>query len=168
VAVCLFFTDGFFYFSIVFCKNCFMSVPEIRTIHSKEELQTAFAIRYRVFVEEQGVPASEELDEHEDKSRHFLVLEEGVPVATARWRVTSEGVKLERFAVLPEHRNRGIGAQLVQAVLDDVRRQHPDKKIYLHAQLPARRLYERAGFVPEGDIFDECGILHIKMYWKGE
>lgn len=143
-----------------------MSAVEIRQVRDQNELQSAFAIRYRVFVEEQGVPVQEEIDEHEDDSCHYLALYEGIPVATARWRTTPKGVKLERFAVLIGYRRQGIGQQLLQRLLADVQHIHPGKPIYLHAQLPARRLYERAGFMAEGNEFDECGIRHVLMRWQ--
>ena len=36
-------------------------------------------------------------------------------------------------------------------------------EIELHAQLPARDFYEQAGYVAEGDVFEEAGIAHVVM-----
>jgi len=130
-----------------------------------EELKEVFAVREAVFVREQRVPAEEEYDEFEDRSRHFLAQADGVPCGTARWRTTSGGVKLERFAVLKPFRGRGVGRSLVRTVLDDVFAQHspPPGPLYLHAQVPAMPLYAGFGFEAVGDPFDECGIQHYKM-----
>ncbi len=134
-------------------------------ITTPADLDAAFLIRRRVFVDEQNVPAEEEYDEFETTSLHFLARVDGVPAGTARWRRTSNGVKLERFAVLSEFRGKGVGKALVQTVLDSVFSQLPEpvESIYMHAQLTAMPLYAGFGFVPTGPQFDECGIMHYKM-----
>jgi predicted GNAT family N-acyltransferase len=139
--------------------------PTVEKITTEEGLQAAFQIRELVFVVEQEVDASEEYDEFEDSSIHFLAKLDGVPVGTARWRFTANGVKMERFAVLQEARGQGVGQALVAAVLADIN-QHPDgkaKKKYLHAQIHAMPLYAKFGFQAVGDQFEECDILHYKM-----
>lgn len=138
-------------------------------ISTPSDLETAFAIRRRVFVEEQRVDPQEEYDEFEASSHHFLAYSNDTPCGTARWRRTSDGVKLERFAVLPNYRRLGVGKALVRAVLDDVFGQQPEpiERIYIHAQLPAMPLYEGFGFVPVGPQFEEAGIQHFKMVLPG-
>lgn len=124
----------------------------------------AFDIRNKVFVEEQKVDREEEYDSHEDESHHFLLMKHEQPIGTARWRFTNNGIKLERFAVLKEHRNNGAGSFLVNEVLKDVL---PHKKnIYLNAQVSAISVYARAGFVKEGEMFSEANIDHYKMTYK--
>ena len=86
-------------------------------------------------------------------------------MGTARWRITSNGVKLERFAVLADARGQGVGQALVKAVLADIQAK-PEaalKSKYLHAQLSAVPLYSKFGFNKVGDIFEECNIMHYKM-----
>ena len=36
-------------------------------------------------------------------------------------------------------------------------------RVVLHAQISALGFYEKAGFVPEGDPFEEAGIIHRVM-----
>lgn len=142
---------------------------EVFPIASPTDLDSAFAIRRQVFVDEQQVDHELEYDEFEETSTHFLAFADGVPVGTARWRRTSNGVKLERFAVLPAFRSKGVGKALVQAVLDDVFSQQPEpiERIYLHAQVTAMPLYAGFGFVPIGPMFEEAGIQHYKMVLPG-
>jgi len=132
----------------------------------KEKASIVFNIRQRVFVDEQHVSREEEYDEYEDESMHYMLLVEKSPAGTARWRFTNYGIKLERFAVLPEFRKSGHGTLLLKKVLEDV---IPFKKpIYLHAQVAAMNLYSRAGFKPEGDLFWEANIPHYKMRFNPE
>ncbi len=120
----------------------------------------AFAIRHAVFVREQGIAAALEYDQ-EEAAHHYLLLHDHQPVATARWRKTGPGIKLERFAVLSPCRNRGIGAFLLQEVLSDV--SAAGEMIYLHAQLRAVPFYERNGFHQSGNPFTEAGLAHFLM-----
>ncbi|WP_080239762.1 GNAT family N-acetyltransferase [Spirosoma rigui] len=142
---------------------------EILQISGPADLDVAFSIRRKVFVEEQNVSAEEEYDEFETTSTHFLARVDSVPCGTARWRRTSNGVKLERFAVLKEYRGQGVAKALVRAVLNDVFSQQPEpiERIYLHAQVSAMPLYAGFGFVPVGPVFDEAGIQHQKMVLPG-
>ena len=126
------------------------------------ELQKAFDIRRKVFVDEQNCPADLEY-QYDDESTHFLATCNNVPCGAARWRKTGNGIKLERFAVLPEYRGKGIGAHLIKAVLKDI--PASPGKIYLNAQLPAMNFYTPFGFKPVGDQFEEAGIMHQQMLY---
>ena len=124
-------------------------------------MQTSRKIRYQVFVEEQHVPEELEYDEYESASHHYLLLAEGKGAATCRWRETSGGIKLERFAVLPVHRGKGFGALMLQHLLAEVIPMN--RKIYLHAQEQVCEFYSKYGFAKEGERFEEAGIQHFKM-----
>ncbi|MDJ0364880.1 GNAT family N-acetyltransferase [Hymenobacter sp. H14-R3] len=138
----------------------------VHKITDLRDLDAAFTIREKVFVGEQNVPAEAEYDAHDRAAttRHYLATVDGQPAGAARWRPTPGGVKLERFAVLADFRNKGVGDALVRQVLADVRAEAPDAaQVYLHAQLRAIPLYERTGFHKEGELFEECDIQHYKM-----
>ncbi|MES2873665.1 MAG: GNAT family N-acetyltransferase [Bacteroidota bacterium] len=135
----------------------------VNKISNSEDLEKVFAIRRKVFVEEQNCPPELEW-EFEDESTHFMGSVNGIPAGAARWRLTEKGFKLERFAVLIDFRGIGMGKALVQAVLNDLPRDA--SYIYLNAQLTAVGLYEKFGFVKEGSQFEEAGIQHFKMVLK--
>ena len=138
----------------------------VEKITDLRDLDAAFSIREKVFVEEQGVPVDAEYDQHDRQgsTRHYLARYQGHPAGAARWRRTDGGVKLERFAVLPEFRNLGVGEAMVRQVLLDVAAEAPDAaQVYMHAQLRAVPLYERTGFAKQGEMFEECDIQHYKM-----
>jgi predicted GNAT family N-acyltransferase len=140
----------------------------VEKITDQHLLEKAFQIRKLVFVIEQGVNPSDEYDQFENDSTHFLAFFNEKPVGTARWRFTEKGIKLERFAVVPQERGKGIGKALVKAVLVDLKTNNSaDGKIrYLHAQLDAIPLYSKFGFEKVGEMFEECGILHYKMQFS--
>lgn len=132
----------------------------VTKISDPATLQRAFDIRVKVFVDEQGVDRDLEY-EHEEESTHFIALVGGEEAGTARWRKTEKGIKLERFAVLPDFRSAGVGRELVKAVLNDI--DTKAQKIYLHAQSQVVDFYKKQGFEPEGEEFEEAGIKHFKM-----
>ena len=133
----------------------------VANISQKSICETIFKIREKVFVEEQQVDASEEFDSFESTSLHYLGTLNSIPAGTARWRITEKGIKLERFAVLPEFRNQGIGSAILTKVLSDVK--NTGVPLYLHAQITAIDFYSRHGFIKVGELFEECGIQHYKM-----
>ncbi len=131
----------------------------VRKIFDSSLMELAWQIRKKVFVEEQRVDEAMEW-EHEEESTHFLAYSGGQAIGTARWRDSGKGIKLERFAVLSDFRNKGVGAALLEAVLADVPK---DQRIYLHAQAAAENFYGRHGFKPLGPLFYEAGIGHYLM-----
>lgn len=129
-------------------------------VETAADMAEVHAIRFKVFVDEQQVPADLEL-EYEDESRHFLLRRNSLALATARWRTTPEGkAKVERVAVLAAGRGSGAGRAVVQAVLADIPPQVP---VYIHAQISALAFWLALGFVETGKRFDEAGIEHVKM-----
>lgn len=131
-------------------------------IADKTRYNQALEIRKKVFIEEQQVARTLEV-ENEEEATYYLLLLDDKPVGTGRWRKTSEGIKLERFAVLPEYRNQNLGTEILKEVLKDLK--HYNEKMYLHSQIKAVPYYQRQGFVKVGDMFEEANIQHFMMVW---
>ncbi len=126
-------------------------------------------VRRKVFIEEQCISEEIEVDEHDHHSYHYLLLlnetnEKQKAIGTARWRITNEGIKLERLAVLKEYRNKGYGKVILLNILEDIL--PLNKKIYLHSQDTAVKFYLKNGFIIEGDSFLEADITHYKMIFQ--
>ncbi|MGH7771245.1 MAG: GNAT family N-acetyltransferase [Candidatus Binatia bacterium] len=138
------------------------SLTKVRRIISHEELKKAFAIRLRVFVEEQGVPKEIELDEDDKKATHFLADVHGKAVGTARLVVQRGQAKIGRMAVLKSYRGRGVGKELLTRAVG-LARKNGAKVIFLHAQVPVISFYKKMGFRCVGPVFVEGGIPHRKM-----
>ena len=136
------------------------------TTENEELIKEAYRIRDIVFVKEQGVDKYLEYDGFDKEATHYLVYYNEIPAATARWRETEEGIKLERFAVLKEYRGKALASILLKMILEEVKMSK--KKIYLHAQDSAVSFYENHKFEIIGEKFKEADIDHYKMVYKNK
>ncbi len=136
----------------------------VRRVTSPSDREAAYALRREVFVVEQHVPEEIELDEHDPTADHVVAVDEqGRCVATGRLvRLDAHTGKVGRMAVAAPLRGRGAGAAVL-AELERIARERGMWEIILHAQLTARGFYDRAGYVPEGSVFEEAGIQHVAM-----
>ncbi len=137
---------------------------ELKIIESDDDIETCLSIRRQVFILEQEIPEGIEMDDDRIEATYVLALMDGIPIGTARWRTTKFGIKLERFAVLKEFRNFGVGKALVLFVLNELKN---EKNIYLNAQKSVISFYENLGFKVRGDLFYEAEISHRKMVFSG-
>ena len=138
---------------------------EVRLALAAKDVQQCLRLRWTVFVEEQGVRPSDELDGHDKTDAvHALASLDGVPCGAGRFIFTAPGVaKIERMAVIDDVRGRGVGAALLAFVEQEARRRGA-KKLTLHAQVRAREFYEKAGYSASGGVFDDgTGIPHVSM-----
>ncbi len=124
----------------------------------------AGAIRHEVFVKEQRVPEELELDALDPLSVHLVARRGGTALATAR--LTPDG-HIGRVAVLPEHRGRGIGQELVKALIG-ISLQRGDPVLELNSQTTAIAFYRRLGFEPEGPVFMDAGLPHRRMRYVAD
>ena len=124
--------------------------------------QDAFEIRKLVFSIEQNVPLDEEIDEYESIARHFVLYDNGAPVACARLLYFGDSAKVGRVAVLEQHRRKGFATIICEHCIN-VARKNGMKNAFLHAQTQAMGFYQTLGFAEEGDVFLEDGIDHIRM-----
>lgn len=121
-----------------------------------------YCVRSIVFVHEQRCPFGLEFDEWDASALHILGEEQDEPVACGRLRFAGDMAKLERIAVLPEHRGRGLARELVEFMLH-LARDRGYAHFKMHAQSHLTALYARHGFEPVGEHFDEAGIDHVLM-----
>lgn len=133
---------------------------DIREARWETDEQTLSHIRGIVFIVEQDVPRDEEWDGKDPSCWHWLATDSnGEPIGTAR--MLPDG-QIGRMAVLKEHRKYGVGAALLDHACEKAR-QLGFTSVWLNAQTHALGFYERAGFVAEGEEFDEAGIRHRRM-----
>lgn len=135
----------------------------VKVADSPQSMEAIFGVRREVFVIEQSVSEEEEYDEFETSSTHLFATCDNRVVGTCRYRNTSQGTKLERFAVLKDYRTRSVGASLLLAALAAV---DQSRLIYLHAQVQVVEFYKKYGFAQVGEQFEEAGIQHYKMVYS--
>ncbi len=132
-------------------------------IYEGEVPEECVALRTRIFVEEQGVSESDEIDGRDGDCVHFLVRRESAPIGCARLRpLGGEEAKIERVAVLAPLREAGLGRRIMDAMeAEALRRGWPE--LILHAQIQVVGFYRRLGWRSVGDEFEEAGIVHLEM-----
>jgi ElaA protein len=121
-------------------------------------------LRVEVFVVEQKC-AYPELDGFDllPETRHFWLDDEGEIISTLR--LTEEhddGVKsfrIGRLCTAGPARGHGYTTRLLQAALAEA----SGATVRLNAQTYLRDMYAKHGFKPDGDEFDDDGIMHLPM-----
>lgn len=135
---------------------------QVRRIQGADEMDAALALRHEVFCLEQGVPEYEELDGRDHEGLHLVAVAGDELVGTCRLLQVGSTVQFSRLAVRADARRRGIATALL-TLADTETRAAGGRRLVLHAQTYARRLYERAGYRSRGRAFIEAGIEHIAM-----
>lgn len=139
---------------------------EVKLVTTDEDRERAFALRKEVFVKEQGVPLSLELDEYDETAVHFLVNEGEYSIATARLREVEPKVgKVERVCVLNNYRGKRLGALIMEAV-EQYAKNAEFEKLKLNAQSYAIPFYEKLDYTVTSPEFMDAGIPHRAMEKK--
>ena len=154
-----------------------LDAVSVAVVRTADEMEAALSVRFRVFVEEQGVPIEEEVDRYDERPSErddvvvVLARYGGAPIATARLLLdlhdpSAEGdagyPHIGRVAVLAELRGSGVGRLVMEALHDEARRRGY-AGVTLAAQLHAMPFYERLGYVARGPVFLDAGIEHRDM-----
>ena len=137
----------------------------VRLAHAKPDVENCLRLRWTVFVEEQNVPPSLEVDawDRDPKTVHALGFHGAIPAATGRVIFPGGGVaKIGRMAVIDDVRGRGLGLAVLK-FLESEAKQRGASSVTLGAQLQARPFYEKQGYTAFGDVFDDAGIPHVEM-----
>jgi predicted GNAT family N-acyltransferase len=102
-------------------------------------------VREQVFLGELGIARDVEFDGLDEQAAHFIALNEaGLPLGTARLLASGQ---ISRVAVLPEHRRRGIGRQLLSTVAEHATRVGLGR-VFLYVQGQVVPFFRTAGFRP--------------------
>ena len=135
----------------------------VAVVAGPEDWPEIVDLRTRVFVDEQGVPPEIEQDHRDATAVHALSRDAGGRVVATGRLLLGDGVaSIGRMATDAGARGSGHGA----AVLAELHRQAALRgvpEIELHAQVSARGFYQRAGYAPVGDVYEEAGIEHVTM-----
>ena len=130
---------------------------------STAELYAILRARQDVFVVEQNCPFPE-IDGKDLDAYHLWFEENGEILAYAR--VLDCGVSFETPAVgrvISIRRREGLGSRILSEGIRIAREKYSAEAVMLEAQVYARKLYEKQGFVQVSEEFLEDGIPHIIM-----
>ncbi|AYA02735.1 GNAT family N-acetyltransferase [Acinetobacter sp. WCHAc010034] len=122
----------------------------------------AAPVREQVFIQEQQIAPEDEWDAQDAISQHFIVLDQGRPIAAARLLPNNS---IGRVAVLKPYRGQGIGRLLMLEIMRQARLQRREF-LKLSSQVHAVQFYAGLGFAVEGAQYLDCGIAHIDMRIK--
>lgn len=135
---------------------------KIKKAKNKGDLNNSIKIRKNVFIKEQKVPISIELDGFDSEAEHFIAYLKERPIGCARIRTNKNYAKLERIAIVKEYRGKGFGTQLTRFLMDYCK-QNNFHEVRLHSQTYVSDFYKKLGFKTIGKTFFEAGIEHVEM-----
>lgn len=136
-----------------------MSDIEVRLADWHRDNAELRRIREAVFIAEQSVPPELEWDSEDEHAVHFLALEDGYAIGTARLLLDGH---IGRVSVLRDWRGLHVGEALMQAAIDEAERRGLSRQT-LTAQVQALPFYQRLGFEAVSDEFLDAGIPHVDM-----
>lgn len=100
-------------------------------------------------------------DDHYDPAEFFLIEQDGRPIGRLYLDDEGEDLHIIDIALLPEMRAQGLGAVLLQELLDRAAGEGKPVSIHVEHNNPAMKLYLRLGF----RHVDTNGVYHL-MKWE--
>jgi ribosomal protein S18 acetylase RimI-like enzyme len=85
--------------------------------------------------------------QHYPETTFDIVSLDGVPIGRLYVDRREDEIRIIDIALLPQYRGRGIGTALLTPILDEADREAKRVSIHVEHENPARRLYDRLGFV---------------------
>jgi ElaA protein len=130
------------------------------------ELYQLLQLRAEVFIVEQNC-AYLDLDDKDYKSFHVLGFENEKLIACSRLVPAGLSYELEpaigRVVTHPSVRKSGYGKLLMEYSIDATKKIFNSSVIVIGAQCYLDKFYQNLGFIPEGEMYLEDNIPHIKM-----
>jgi GNAT superfamily N-acetyltransferase len=83
---------------------------------------------------------------------HRLILLENEPIGRLYVARSAEEIRILDIALVPAHRGKGIGTQLILNLLDEAANTQKPLRIYVERDNPSVGLFERMGFSQAEDI----------------
>ena len=128
---------------------------------SPAELYEILKSRTEVFLLEQNI-ICQDMDDVDYDCLHCFLYDGKRAVACLRAFLSGEGEVTIGRVVSIEHK-KGLGRELMQKSIEEVKKNFDCKKIVVHAQKQAEGYYEKMGFNTVSDEFMEENIPHVMM-----
>ncbi len=135
----------------------------IKQLTNHQELEEFINIRTLVFINEQQINPTIEMDGRDDinssEITYFGIYIADKLIGGCRLLKIANGLKVQRFAILKEYRNHGYGSLLLQHLIQTYR----NTDLHLHSQIQAVKYYEQNGFKVIGPVEVIADIKHLPM-----
>ena len=128
---------------------------------SVSELYEILKSRTEVFLLEQNI-VCQDMDDVDYDCLHCFITDGKRALACLRAFVSGDGEVTVGRVVSIEHK-KGLGRELMQKSLVEIKKTFDCKKIVVHAQKQAEGYYEKMGFLTVSDEFMEENIPHVMM-----
>lgn len=121
------------------------------------------AAQQHAFLEMQFNAQAEHYRIYRPNAEYSIIQRDQTPIGRLIVDRAADAILMMDIALLPEHRNAGLGTALIRKLMNEAR--EAGKPLRLHVEFfnPARRLYERLGFTKTS----ETGIYR-EMEWTGD
>lgn len=145
---------------------------KIRTFDelSNKELYSILRLRSEIFVVEQNC-VYQDLDNKDLDGYHLMAIENGELIGYLR--ILNKGVSYKeasigRVVVKKEYRRKKLGLEIINKGIDFIINTMKEKEVRISAQVYAKNLYEKAGFVEVSEEYLEDDIPHVEMLYSGK
>ena len=136
----------------------------LEILSGEKGLKSAWPVREEVFIKEQRVNPSIELDEFDYISEHLLLRRDSTILGTGRLYHHKGIWYLGRMAVLSNLRGKGLGRLILDGLLERAQEQGA-QSVTIHSQVSVAEFYKKMGFQSRGQEFEEADIPHLEMTW---
>ncbi len=134
----------------------------VETSDWTKDKEALIELRTQVFVGEQKVPPSIEIDGLDPECRHVKATADGIVIGTGR--LLPDG-HIGRMCIHKNYRQLGIGSLLLKNLVEQaLAANYP--RIALNSQSYAIPFYEKNGFVVDSEEFIDAGIPHRRMIFN--
>lgn len=136
----------------------------VRFAATTADLDAGYALRHAVFGLEQKIPRPLDRDPFDLSADHVVAYDDaGRCIGTGRAvRMDTRTCQIGRMAVAPEHRRKGVGSLVLEA-LERMAVLRGLRDLFLLCQIPAIPFYEHHGYVKDGPQFLDHGVPHVIM-----
>ena len=136
-----------------------MNKIKVETASWYEDKEELVKLRTRVFVEEQKVPSSLEIDGLDAECLHVKAMNGNLCIGTGR--LLANGY-IGRMCVLDEYRGQGIGTMMLENLIEQALNAG-HRQVLLNSQSRAIPFYQKNSFTTDSEEFIEAGIPHRRM-----
>jgi predicted GNAT family N-acyltransferase len=139
----------------------------VRFASTTQDLDAGYALRRDVFEVEQNIPRPLDRDPFDYSADHVVAFDDGGRcVGTGRVvRLDARTCQIGRVAVTPDHRRKGVGNLVVDA-LERMAALRGLTDVVIHSQMPSEAFFKDRGYLREGEPFLDQGVEHVKMRKK--